>query len=86
MKTHLSLFLALLLVLCTALSPACLAESSHSDDFFAGLSPAWDGLLGLAKDAGQNVWEWANESGVTEWIEGARDDIIAWTDESGLAA
>lgn len=60
------------------------SPSSHADDFFAGLSQAWGGLLGMASDAGQAVSEWADESGVTEWAEGAKNDITAWANESGI--
>ena len=56
----------------------CDAETSHTGDFLAGLSQAWDGLLGMASDAGQAVSDWADKSGVTEWMEGASRDISAW--------
>ena len=80
MKNHSirTVLLVLLLTLCVALSPACLAESSHADDFFSGVSQAWDGLLGMAEDAGKAASDWVNESGVVEWVEGATNDITAW--------
>lgn len=73
-----------MIIICLALSSVCLAETSHADDFLSGISQAWDGLLGMASDAGQAVSDWANESGVTEWMEGASRDISAWADDSGL--
>lgn len=73
-----------MIIICLVLSSVCLAEASHTDDFLSGLSQAWDGFLGMASDAGQAVSDWANESGVTEWMEGASRDISAWADDSGL--
>lgn len=86
MKKHVSLILALALALGALLSPAALAEATHADDFFSGLSQAWNGLVGMAEDAGQAASDWANESGVAAWIEDARSDIAAWADDSGLTA
>lgn len=77
--------LSIILVVCIALSPVCLAEStSPADDFLAGLSQAWGGLMGMASEAGQAVSDWADENGITEWIEGASQDVSAWLRDSGL--
>ena len=78
--------IALLIAVCVALSPACLAESSSADRFLSSLSDTWDAFLDLAGDAGQSVSEWAEESGVTEWVDGAVGSVTAWADEIGLTA
>ena len=78
--------ICVILILCLLFSPAALAESTHADDFFSGLSQAWDGLVGMAQDAGQAVSDWANESGVTAWLEGAARDVSAWAQDIGLTA
>ena len=44
--------------LCLSVLAAGLAEGSHADDFLGGLSKAWDGLLGMASDAGKAVSDW----------------------------
>ena len=72
-----------ILILCLLLSPACVAESS-ADQFLSGLSDAWNGLLGMVGDAGNDVAQWAEDSGVAPWIRGAADDISAWAQENGL--
>ena len=70
--------------LCLSVLAAGLAEGSHADDFLGGLSKAWDGLLGMASDAGKAVSDWANETGVTEWAENAARDVTNWANESGV--
>ncbi|MBQ3270959.1 MAG: hypothetical protein IJH09_13690 [Clostridia bacterium] len=70
--------------LCLSVLAAGLAEGSHADDFLGGLSKAWDGLLGMASDAGKAVSDWANETGVTEWAENAAQDVTNWANESGV--
>ena len=75
--------IALILALCVALSPACLAEDA-ADRFVAGLSQAWDAFLDMAEEAGSDVSQWAQEPGVTEWVEGKAGDIAAWAQENGL--
>ena len=60
------------------------AETSHTDEFLSGLSLAWNGFLGMASDAGKAVSDWADASGVTEWMEGASRDISSWANDSGL--
>lgn len=75
----------IILVLCFLLASAALAEaSSPADDFYAGLSQAWNGLLGMADEAGQAASDWMDESGVKEWAEGAANDVSAWFQEAGL--
>jgi len=78
--------IAVILAFILAFSPVCLAETSHTDDFLSGLSQAWDGLRGMASDAGQAASEWANDSGVTEWVEGAASDVSAWFQDFDLSA
>ena len=75
----------LFLALCLLLSPACVAETSHAEEFVNNLSATWDSFLGMASDAEQAVTDWADESGVTEWAQGAAEDITAWVNESGLS-
>ncbi len=76
--------IALILALCLLLSPACVAETSHAEDFVNNLSKTWDSFLGMAADAGQAASEWVEDSGITEWAQGAADDIAAWADDAGL--
>lgn len=76
--------IALILALCVALSPACLAETSSTDRFLSSLSETWDAFLGMAEDAGNGVSRWVEESGVVEWAEGAVNDLSAWAAENGL--
>ncbi len=76
--------IALILALCILLSPACVAETSHAEDFVNNLSKTWDSFLGMAADAGQAASDWAEDSGITEWAQGAADDIAAWASDSGL--
>lgn len=76
--------IALILTLFLTLSPACLAQGSHLDDFLSGVSQSFSALQGMASDAGQAVTDWANDSGVAEWAEGAARDIYAWASDSGL--
>lgn len=76
--------IALILVICIVLSPACLAEGSSAQRFLSNLSDTWDSFLDMADDAGQSVSQWADESGVTGWVEGTVNDVAAWADESGL--
>lgn len=78
--------IALLLIVCLILSPACLAESSHADDFLAGLSQAWGALEGMVSDAGQAVSDWADESGVAAWTQDAVQNVSTWLDDSGVSA
>ena len=56
------------------------ARSTYADNFFSGLSQAWDDLRGMADDAGQAVSAWANESGVAGALENAGESISAWAD------
>ena len=82
-----ALFLALALLLG---APACIAESaaepSHLDDFLGNLGKTWDSFLNVAGDAGNAVASWAEDAGVTAWVEGAVNDVTAWADESGVSA
>ena len=81
--------ISLLIALAMALSvPACLAEgsgSSNADDFLANLGKTWDSLVGMAGDAGQAISDWAADSGVTGWVEGAVDSVSQWAEETGLS-
>lgn len=74
-----------MLSLCLMLAPGALAESSPVDDFFAGLSQARDGLMGMATDAAQGVTQWADESGVSKWLGNTVDGLNAWAKDSGAA-
>lgn len=76
--------IACILILCLLLSPACLAEQSPADEFFGGLAQAWDGLRGMAAEAGEAVSDWANETGVADWAEGAAEDVSAWLNDTGI--
>lgn len=79
--------LIFILILCIALSPACLGEEepkSSADEFLDNLSKTWDSFVNMANDAGQSVSDWADKNGVTEWAQGAVDDLTAWAQESGL--
>lgn len=73
-----------MLSLCLMLAPVAVAESSPVDDFFAGLSQARDGLIGMAGDAAQSVTQWADESGVSKWLGSTVDSVSAWAKESGV--
>lgn len=75
----------LILVLCLILSSTCLAESSAADDFMANLSKTWDSFLDMASETGDAVSNWANDSGITEWVEGAAGNLSVWAKSSGLA-
>ena len=80
--------ISLLIALAMALSvPACLAEgsgSSNADDFLANLGKTWDSFVGMVGDAGQSAADWANENGVTDWVNGAVSDVAAWAYDSGV--
>ena len=76
--------LAFLLLLCLALSPACLAEPSSADRLLSGLSQSWDALRDMAGEAGAAVSTWAEESGVNAWAEDTAGEISAWARENGL--
>lgn len=76
--------IAVMLIICIVLSPVCLAESSHTDDFFAGLTQTWGALVGMAEDAGQAVSDWADQSGVTQWAEDAAQGVTTWLQDSGV--
>ena len=60
------------------------AETSHADEFLSGLSQAWDGLRGMADDAGQSISAWADESGFAAWADTALADMQSWAEDSGL--
>lgn len=88
--------ICLILALCLALTPACVAETSPADDFVSGLSQAWGALTTMANDAGKSVSEWAqgaasdisawaDQAGLTEWAQGAAKDIDAWFRSSGIS-
>ncbi len=79
-----STILALALVFCLALSPACLAEPSSSDEFLSNLSKTWDSFLDMAGDAGKEAADWAVDSGLADWAGGAASDLSAWAEEAGL--
>ena len=77
-----------ILALCALLAlaaPACLAESSNAEDFLGNLGDTWNSFLGMVGDAGKAVTDWADESGVTGWIDGAVKDVSNWASDSGLA-
>lgn len=76
--------IALMLALVLALAPACLAEGSSADRFVSSLSETWNAFVDMARDAGDDVARWAEDSGVAEWAQGAADDIAAWAQENGL--
>lgn len=76
--------IAILLIVCLMLSPAALAQTSSTDRFLSGLSQTWNAFLDMAGDAGRDASRWAEESGITGWVDGAASDISAWAKESGL--
>ncbi len=80
--------ISLLIALAMALSvPACLAEgsgSSNADDFLANLGKTWDSFVGMVGDAGQSAADWANENGVTDWVNGAASSVSDWVQNSGV--
>ena len=76
--------IALILVIALLSGPTGLAESSHADDFFSGLNQAWNGLVGMASDAGRAVSDWADDSGVTDWFDNAGRTLSGWANDSGL--
>ena len=80
--------ISLLIALAMALSvPACLAEgsgSSNADDFLANLGKTWDSFVGMVGDAGQSAADWANENGVTDWVNGAVNSVSDWAQNSGV--
>ena len=78
--------IALILALCLALTPACLAEQSAGEEFLENLSKTWGSFLKMGEEASQNVSKWADENGVTAWAEGIGKDIAAWADENGITA
>ena len=73
-----------ILVLCLMLSPGASAESTHADDFITGLSKARDGLIGMAGDAANSVTQWANDTGVSDWMQKTAGSVTDWAKESGL--
>ena len=75
--------IVLAFVLCLLLSSVCLAESS-TDRFLSNLSDTWNSFLDMAGDVGKQAEEWANESGVTQWVGDRANDVAAWAKESGL--
>ena len=77
--------LILMLAVGLALSASCLAEASSGERFRANLSATWDSLLDMAGEAGENISDWAEDSGVTDWVEEKAGEISAWADDIGLA-
>ena len=79
--------IAVILTICLLLAPASLAETtSPADDFISGLSQAWAGLKGMVGEATQAAAEWADDSGITEWMDGAVNDVSAWLQDFDLSA
>lgn len=76
--------IAWILVICMALAPACLAETSAVDRFAGGISQAWDALMDMAGEAGESISGWVEDSGVAEWVENTVNDLGAWAQENGL--
>lgn len=76
--------IAWILVFGMVLSPACLAETSSADRFLSNLSDTWDSFLDMTGDAWQDVTDWAEESGVADWVEGATQSASEWARENGL--
>ena len=77
----------LAIVLALTLVSFASAESdlrSSTDRFLSNLSDTWDSFLDMADDAGKSVSGWAEESGVTDWIDEKVGDISAWAKENGL--
>ncbi len=77
--------IVLISALLLALSTAALAEASAADDFFANLSKTWDSFLLMTEEAGQNVSNWAEESGLRAWTEDAISEVGAWLEGTGLS-
>ena len=77
--------LIFILILCIALSPACLGEEepkSSADEFLDNLSKTWDSFVNMANDAGQGVSDWADKNGVTEWTSEASKNIQTFVEEN----
>ena len=80
---------ALIIALVLALSTAAMAEAtpaptSSTDEFLSNLSKTWDSILKMTNEAGQNISDWADKSGVSAWAQGAINDVTAWLNGSGL--
>ncbi len=76
-----------ILALCLMLLSAAFAEAgprSSADRFLSNLSDTWDSFLDMAGDAGKSAVDWAESSGVADWVEGKVDDLSAWARENGL--
>lgn len=76
--------IAIFLSICLVLSPVCFAEESSANRFLSSLSETWDSFLDMAEDAGKEAYNWAEESGVTDWIEDKAGDLADWARENGL--
>ena len=74
----------LVLALFVFLASSSLAESA-SDDFFNNLSKTWGSFLNLVEETGENVSEWADQSGLTQQAESIFNDITLWAKEAGIS-
>ena len=76
---------AMILVLCLLFSGTSFAETSPTDDFLTNLSNTWNSFLVMTGEAASNVSAWAEESGVTAFLDETGKSIAAWADESGVS-
>ena len=71
--------IVLILILTLTLSTVARAETSSTDELLENLSKTWNSLVKVAEESSKNISEWAEKSGVKEWVEGAIDDVNAQT-------
>ena len=76
--------IAVIVMICMVLSSVCIAEENSTDRFLNDLSETWNAFLDMANDAGKGIGQWAEDSGVTQWVEGAANDVSKWAQESGI--
>ena len=83
-KKIISLLIALTLALSALAGLAEEAGTSNAEDFLSNLGKTWNSFVGMVGDAGQSVSNWANDSGVTDWVNGAADSVSNWANDSGV--
>ncbi|MBQ8110988.1 MAG: hypothetical protein IJ124_12590 [Clostridia bacterium] len=72
----------LLIAICLALFSTCMAETARAEDFFSGLSNAWNSFVSTAENAVNNVSDWVSSGGITQWADQAGKDISQWADQA----
>ena len=87
----------LILSIILSLSLAAAAESTPAEDFLENLGKTWDSFTVMVEDAAESAKQWAEESEVKSWFEGAGKtftdwadttltDLQSWADDSGFRA